>query len=126
MTVDSKFIHSEITEKILGLAIKIHKSLGPGFPEQFYEKALTYELKRNNIGWETQKTVPISYSGIALGTQRLDLVVDDKVIVELKAISEINDACIAQIISYLKASGKRVGLILNFAKNKLEIKRVIL
>jgi len=118
-------MHSELTDKIINLAIKVHKALGPGFPERFYEKALVYELGKNKINYNTEKNIYVKYDNIALGIQRLDLVVDDKVILELKIASEINEAHTAQIVSYLKASGMKIGLILNFAKNKLEIKRVI-
>lgn len=125
MSVDSKYIHSEMTDKIINLAIKIHKGLGPGFAEKFYEKALIHELSKNKINFIPQKEIKIKYNNILLGTQIIDLVVEDKVIVELKVVSEINEINTAQIVSYLKSSGIKVGLILNFARNKLEIKRVI-
>jgi GxxExxY protein len=126
MGVDSRYICSEITDKIINLAIKVHKELGPGFIEKFYEKALIYELGKNKIRYIAQKEVSVKYENISLGTQRIDLVIENRVIVELKVISEINEVNIAQIVSYLRASGVKVGLILNFAKNKLEIKRVIM
>ncbi|MFH1199155.1 MAG: GxxExxY protein, partial [Candidatus Omnitrophota bacterium] len=118
-------IYSELTNKIINLAIKVHAILGPGFPERFYEKALAYEFNKNKVKCGKEKNMYIKYDNIALGIQRLDLVVEDKVILELKAVSEINESHTAQTVSYLKASGMKIGLILNFAKNKLEIKRVI-
>jgi len=124
--IDKRYIYSEITEKIIELAIKVHKSLGPGFVEKFYEKALIHELSKNKIRYVAQKGMDVKYDDLLLGKQRVDLIIEGKVIVEIKVVSGINEVNIAQAVSYLKASGARVGLILNFAKNKLEIKRVIL
>ena len=126
MAVDNKYLHSEITDKIINLAIKVHKTLGPGFPEKFYGKALVCELSKNKVGYDREKSISVKYENKIIGTQQLDLVVNDAVVVELKVVSEINEAQIAQLVSYLKAAERRVGLILNFAKNTLEIKRVIL
>jgi len=126
MTIDNSYEYSEITDKIIGLAIKVHKLLGPGFVEKFYEKALISELSAAKINHVTQKEIKIKYNNILLGSQRIDLIVEDKVIVELKTIPGISEGNIAQVVSYLKAAKAKVGLILNFAKNKLEIKRVII
>ncbi|MCX5698386.1 MAG: GxxExxY protein [Candidatus Omnitrophica bacterium] len=125
MAIDNKYLYSEITDKIIELAIKVHKTLGPGFIEKFYEKALIFEFSKNNVEYVIQKTINVKYGDLLLGIQRIDLVVENKVIVELKVVSEINDINVAQIVSYLKASGFKIGLVLNFAKNKLEIKRII-
>jgi GxxExxY protein len=84
------------------------------------------ELSTSKVGFDTEKTINVKYNNKVIGIQRLDLVVDNAIIIELKAASEINDAQIAQMISYLKAANKKVGLILNFAKNTLQIKRVVL
>lgn len=125
MVVDSKYVYSEITDKIINLAIKVHKTLGPGFPERFYEKALMQEFAEDKIPYVAQKEIRVKYKNMLLGIQRLDLIVESKVIVELKVISEINEVNTAQVVSYLKAAEIKVGLILNFAKSKLEIKRII-
>lgn len=126
MAIDKKYIYSELTGKIISLAIKVHKALGPGFPERFYHKALIHELACNKIGYDTEKSILIQYEGLDLGIQRIDLIVGDKIILEIKVVSSISEVNIAQLVSYLKASGKKVGLILNFAKNKIDIKRVII
>jgi GxxExxY protein len=126
MGIDNKYIHSELTNKIIGLAIKVHKTLGPGFAEKLYEKALIHELLKHKIEYVTQKEIKIRYDGISLGSQRIDLLIENKVIVEIKVVSEINEVNIAQVVSYLKATSIKLGLLLNFAKNKLEIKRVII
>ena len=120
-----EFLYGDLTNKIIELAIKVHKKLGPGFVERIYERALSYELNKANIKHKTQKTIQVKYDNLLLGGQRVDVVVDDKIIVELKAVSELNDIHQAQMISYLKTADKKVGLILNFAKSKLEIKRIM-
>ena len=120
-----EFLYGDLTDKIIELAIKVHKKLGPGFVEKIYEKALSYELSKISIKHERQRLIRVVYDEILLGDQRVDLVIEDKVIIELKAVSELNNIHQAQMISYLKASNKKVGLILNFAKPKLEIRRIM-
>ncbi len=115
-----------LTEQIIGAAIEIHKALGPGFTERIYAKAFHTELKVRGLTFVTEQTVRVKYKEQLLGLHRLDLVVEDTLIVELKAVYEINNFHIAQILSYLKVSGKRLGLILNFSRSRLEIKRVAL
>lgn len=120
-----EFLFGELSDKIIELAIKIHKKLGPGFVEKVYEKALSYELRKEGMKHVKQKLIDIEYEGVPLGGQRVDFLIEDKIIVELKAVSELNDIHYAQMISYLKTANKRVGLLLNFAKPKLEIKRIM-
>ena len=113
-----------ITEKIISLAIKVHKKLGPGFIEKIYEKALAYGFKKANMKFHEQVDIKVKYEDIELGYQKVDFIIND-VILELKSVSEINEIHEAQILSYLKTANKRVGLILNFAKKKLDIKRIV-
>ncbi len=120
-----KHVFEKLSEVIIGAAIKVHKELGPGFLESIYEEALKVELSETNISFECQKEIKIEYHGKKVGTHRLDLVIEKKIIVELKAVKELTDAHIAQLISYLKATDLKVGLLLNFAKPILEIKRVV-
>jgi len=115
----------ELSRKIIGAAIKVHRELGPGFLENIYEKALKIELSEHDINLEFQKEVIIKYQGIDIGTHRLDLLVENKIILELKAVKELADIHYAQLRSYLKATGLKVGLLLNFAKPTLEIKRIV-
>ena len=115
----------KLTEKIIGLAIKVHKKLGPGFVEKIYEKAMAYEFEKNKISFKEQIEIRVKYDTIELGHQRADFLIEDEVIVELKCVSEINEIHEAQILSYLKTADKRVGLILNFARKKLDIKRMV-
>jgi GxxExxY protein len=106
--------------------LKVHQELGPGFLESVYQAALTLQLRRDGMDALEQKEIPIHYSGRQVGLHRLDLVVEDSIVVEIKAVQEFNDCHLAQIISYLKASGLKTGLLLNFGQPKLKIKRVVL
>ena len=120
---------NDITKKIIGAAIEVHKTLGPGLLEKTYELCLIHELKIRGLKCESQKPVPIEYKGIVLDDSlRLDLVVEDKVIVELKATNEILPIHKAQIMSYMRLSNIKVGLIINFHVRLLKdgIERIIL
>ncbi len=123
---EDKYPYSEITDKIIKCAIEVHKTLGPGFLENIYESALIYEMKQQGLKVENQKVISILYKGTIIGEHRLDLLVEDEVIVENKTVKEFNDIHKAQILSYLRATGKRIGLLINFAKTKVDIKRIIL
>ena len=116
---------NHLTEQVIGLAIKIHKALGPGFVEQIYEQALAHEFNKAGLAVRTQQGVRVRYEGVDLGRQRIDLIVGDAVIVELKCVSRIMPLHQAQLLSYLKATEKRVGLILNFARTTLNVKRMV-
>jgi GxxExxY protein len=114
-----------ITEKIIGLAIAVHKKLGPGFIERIYQEALSLELDQSKINYEKEKFITINYKGRNLGEQRIDFLIENSIILEIKAIDKIGPIHIAQVISYLKAMNKKLGLILNFSEVKLGIKRII-
>ena len=115
----------KLTEKIIECAITVHKKLGPGFMESIYQSALPMELEKQGLKVETQKEIKIYYDGKEVGLHRLDLVVKEQIIVELKTVKEFDEVHLAQVISYLKATGLKVGLLLNFAKSVLKIKRVV-
>lgn len=112
------------TGRIIGAAIEVHKSLGPGFLESIYENALAVEFTRRGIPFVRQWAVPLVYQGVEVGTHVLDLLVEDQVVVELKAVRRIEDVHFVILRSYLKAVGRDLGLLLNFAQPTLEIKRV--
>jgi GxxExxY protein len=114
-----------LSNQIIGAAIKVHKELGPGFLESIYEEALKVELSKNELDFASQMEVQIEYLGVPVGLHRLDLLVQNEVIVELKAVKELADIHFAQLRSYLKATGIKVGLLLNFSKPTLEVKRVV-
>ncbi len=115
----------DLTNKIIGCAIAVHKKLGPGFLESIYENALIIELQQQNLRVEQQREVVIRYDGAEVGRHRLDLIIDSTIVVELKAVKNIEDIHFAIVKSYLKALGKEHGLLINFSKPVLEVKRVI-
>lgn len=106
---------NEISEKIIGCAIKVHKALGPGLLENSYLECLFYELQIAGLKVEKQKPLPLLYNDVILDIgYRLDLIVEDKVIIEVKAVDYIHDIHIAQVLTYLKISGCKLGLLMNF------------
>jgi len=117
--------HEDLTDKIIGCAIEVHKKLGPGFLESIYENAFIIELQKQNLKVERQREVTVKYDSVEVGKHRLDLIVDDTIVVELKAVKNVEDIHFAIVKSYLKALGKEHGLIINFSKKVLEVKRVI-
>jgi GxxExxY protein len=119
---------NQISEIIIGCAIDVHKNLGPGLLESAYEECLYYEIGSKEIWVEKQKPLPLIYKEIRLEAgYRLDLIIENKVIVEVKAVEAINDIHIAQVLTYLKISGCKLGLLLNFnvLRMKEGIKRIV-
>jgi GxxExxY protein len=118
-----KLICSDLTEKIIGCAIQVHKVLGAGFLEKFYEEALCIELEGQGIRYRRQNQILLRYKGRNIGQHRLDLIVADKIVVELKAVKELEDIHFAIALSYLKASKLPVALLFNFNAPVLITKR---
>ncbi|MEM1304025.1 MAG: GxxExxY protein [Planctomycetota bacterium] len=111
--------HKELTEKVIGAAMEVHRHLGPGLLESSYEVCLCRELSLCGVAFERQANLPIEYKGVSLDAgYRMDLVVDGKVVVELKSVESITGVHEAQLLTYLRLSGLRVGLLINF-NNKL-------
>ncbi len=119
-----KLGNTDLTGRIIAAALRVHQELGPGFLEVLYEEALAIELSSSDISFERQKSIPILYRGRVIGEHRLDLLVTGKVVIELKAISALEDIHFAIVRSYLKATGLEDGLLLNFASVRLTVKRV--
>ncbi len=120
---------NELSKIVIGLAIKVHKSLGPGLLESAYEEVLFYEIKKTGFQVEKQKPLPLVYEDIKLDIgYRIDLMVENKLIIELKSVESLNDIHLAQILTYLKLSNVKLGLLINFNVVLLKngIKRVIL
>jgi GxxExxY protein len=118
-----------LAASIVDAAFKVHSALGPGLLESVYEACLMHELAQRGLGFQSQVVIPVVYRGLRLNAGlRLDLLVEQTIVVEIKAIEEILPVHHAQLLTYLKLSGKRLGLLINFnvAKNKDGIKRVIL
>ncbi len=118
----------ELTEKIIGAAIEVHRLLGPGLLESIYEEALKHELLLRNVPCESQIQITVRYKNILIEGQRLDLLVGNEVVVELKSVSRLPDVATAQVLSYLKATGLKRGLLINFGEPLLKngIKRLSL
>ena len=116
--------NKDLTERIIAAAIRVHRELGPGFLENVYEEALAIEFSVAGILFERQKLLPIFYREHLIGEHRLDFLVEQKVILELKAIAAFENIHFAIVRSYLKACGLNDGLLLNFATQRLTIKRV--
>lgn len=114
------FAGAEWTERIIGAAIHVHRELGPGFGESIYENALRHELQKRGMHVQQQKVFPVLYDGIQVGKHRIDLIVDDLVLIELKAVEELIPLFTAQVISYLRVTRLEVGLLMNFNEKLLK------
>jgi GxxExxY protein len=119
-------VHKELTYAIIGAAMEVHRILGPGFLESVYQTALAHELTLRGIAFQEQVKLCVAYKEIIAGEFRSDFLVEEKVIVELKATKGLVEIDEAQLINYLKATGHRVGLLLNFGTSSLQhIRRVV-
>jgi len=116
----------DLSGKLIGASIAVHKTLGPGFLEATYETALCIELRYRKIKYEKQKPIKTFYRNVPIGIHRIDLIVEQQVIVELKAVETFDRVHFAQLKSYLKATGLHLGLLLNFNSPVLQIKRFVL
>lgn len=120
--------HKEITEKIIGASFEVHKFLGNGFQEVIYPRALSYEMRKAGLEFAREIEQDIFYKDLdePIGTRRADIVVESKVLVELKALTKLEDVHLAQALNYLKAYRLEIGLLINFGSKSLEFKRLIL
>ena len=121
----SILIEGELTEKVLGSSFKVLNTLGTGFLEKVYENALSFQLQRIGLSVESQKVFHVKYEGAIVGEYQADLVVAGKVIVECKAVSNMDSVHEAQLMNYLKASGVHVGLLINFGRPTLQYRRLV-
>jgi GxxExxY protein len=115
-----------LSSQVIEAAIAVHRELGPGFLESVYHKAMRVALDHRGIPYENQKEVHITFEGVGVGVHFLDMLTGGEIVVELKAIKALEDVHFAQVRSYLKATGHRVGLLLNFNAPTLVVKRVVL
>lgn len=116
--------HEALTNQIIGCIVKVHRTLGPGFVEVIYRRALVIEMRRCGLQVEVEKEVAVYYEGELVGTHRLDLVVNSVAVLELKVASDFAAAHYEQLRSYLRASGIEVGLLVNFGKERSDFRRV--
>ena len=117
--------HAGLTEQIIQAAFTVHNTLGSGFLEKVYENAMVVELSGIGLKAEQQKPLQVTYHGLSVGEYFADLVVNDKIIVELKSVSHILPVHEVQLVNYLKATGLEIGLLINFAEKRVEVRRKI-
>lgn len=124
----SELKHKEITEKIIGAAFDVHSFLGNGFQEVIYQRALAWEMRQRNLEFAREIEQDIYYKDLPepIGTRRADFVVEGKVLVEIKALIQLEDVHLAQALNYLKAYKLEVGLLINFGSKSLTFKRLVL
>lgn len=117
-------LYEELTHKIIGCAMKVHSSLGNGFQEVIYQRALAIEFRYEKVEYTREHNMTIFYRGEEVGTRRVDFFVEQNIMLELKAISHVEDIHLAQAINYLEAYNLPIGLLINFGSKSLEFKRV--
>lgn len=117
-------IHDLVSERIIGCAFKIHSALGHGFLEKVYENALAHELRKAGLHVEQQAEIQVVYDGVNVGVYYADLLVEQRILVELKAVKALDDVHMAQCLNYMKATGLQTCLLLNFGKSKVEVRRL--
>ena len=116
--------YEELTHKIIGCAMEVHKKLGNGFQEVIYQRALAIEMKFQGLEFEREKNMSIYYRDSNIGTRRVDFFVEEQIMVEIKAKLELNDAHLNQAMNYLEAYNMKIGLLINFGARSLQFKRV--
>ncbi|MBU0457821.1 GxxExxY protein [Patescibacteria group bacterium] len=116
--------HEDITKKIIGSAMQVHSTLGNGFQEVIYQRALAIEMAEQGLGFSREHEMEIVYRGQPIGTRRVDFFVEDAVMVEIKALIKLEDVHLAQAMNYLEAYGLEIGLLINFGAKSLQFKRV--
>lgn len=123
MTEEYKY--KELTHKIIGCAMAVHNTLGNGFQEVIYQRALAIELGQAGLNFQRELEMPIFYKEQQIGTRRVDFLVEDKIMVELKAITQLEKVHLAQALNYLEAYKLEIGLLINFGNTSLQFKRII-
>lgn len=123
--IKENYKHSELTGKIIGAAMQVHSTLGNGFQEVIYQRALAIEFNKRGIAFQRELEMPIFYDDQQIGTRRVDFLVENKVMVELKARTKLEEVHFAQTINYLEAYRLEIGLLINFGAKSLEFKRFI-
>jgi GxxExxY protein len=123
--IKEEYKYSDTTSKIIGSAMRVHQRMRNGYQEIIYHRCLAIELNKENIRFREEVELPIFYDGTEVGTRRVDFLIENKVVLEIKAVSELNDTHLAQALNYLEALNLEIGLLLNFGSKSLEIKRLI-
>jgi GxxExxY protein len=123
--IDNTYKYSEITGKIIGLAMEVHGHLGNGFQEVMYQRAMEFELGKNLIQFDREFEMPVLYKGEEIGKRRVDFLVNKIISVELKAVVQLEPVHLAQAMNYLEAYNLEIGLLLNFGAQSLQVKRLL-
>ena len=123
--VNEKYKYSDLTAKIIGCAMEVHKFLGNGFQEVIYQRALAIEFENQGLSFVREQEMQIEYKGRDIGTRRVDFFVENKVMLEIKAVIVLEDVHLAQAINYLEAYNLEIGLLINFGSKSMEFKRVM-
>lgn len=123
--INEKYPESELTGKVIGCCMEVHRILGNGFQEVIYQRALAIEMNQNKISYSREHEMKIFYKGEDIGTRRVDFFIEGKIMLELKAIIRLEDVHLAQAINYLEAYNMDIGLLINFGARSLEFKRVM-
>jgi len=126
MITNQKILYKDLSYRVIGLAMEVHSKMGYGFLEKVYENSLMVVLSRDKIPAIQQAPISVHFEGEIVGNYVADILVDDKIILELKCVETLANVHRAQVLNYLKATGKRLAIILNFAKKKLEYERLAL
>ncbi len=120
-----EYKYKDLTHNIIGCAMKVHNTLGNGFQEVIYQRALAIEMAQNGLNFQRELEMPIFYREEQIGTRRVDFMVEDVIMVELKAITELEKVHLAQALNYLEAYKLEIGLLINFGNTSLQFKRII-
>jgi GxxExxY protein len=123
--IKKEYKYSELTSKIIGCAMTVHKALGNGFQEVIYQRALAIEMRDEKLTFEREKEMPIYYKQQEIGTRRVDFLIENVISIELKALTKTEDVHLAQSINYLEAYNLEIGMLINFGAKSLEFKRLI-
>jgi GxxExxY protein len=123
--IKDSYKYSDITGKVIGCAMEVHRYLGNGFQEVIYQRALALEMQQQDLSFSREHEMQIKYKGVDIGTRRVDFFVKEKVMVEIKAVIQLEDVHLAQAINYLEAYGLEIGLLINFGSKSLQFKRVM-
>ncbi len=116
---------TDLTYKVIGVCMDVHREIGPGFPEEYYQKALQVEFADRKIPFLSQRPLPMVYKDTQIGLNFLDFEIEDKLILEIKSVNQLTDVHLFQVLKYLSVSGLQVALLVNFGKGKLEHKRIL-
>lgn len=120
-----KYKYQELTGKVIGAAMEVHRHLGNGFQEVVYQRALAFELELQGVYFEREKEMSLTYKGHDIGTRRVDFFIEEKIMLEIKAVIQPEDVHLAQAINYLEAYNMEIGLLINFGSPSLQFKRVM-